>query len=71
MVLWSIRRVMDEPPNAKLREMQQNMHGPVQLIGVTKPDVPHQTPMPQQSKPMLNACPTPPMNIIVQLPPGR
>ena len=29
MVPWSIRRVMDLPPNAKLREMQQNTHGVV------------------------------------------
>ena len=71
MVPWPIRRVTDLPPNAKLREMQENTHGLVQLIRATTPDVPHQTPMPQLSKQMLNACPIPPMHIIVQLLPGR
>ena len=32
MVPWSIRRVTDWPPNAKMHEMQQNTHGLVQLI---------------------------------------
>ena len=32
MVPWSIRRETDLPPNAELREMQQNTHGMVQLI---------------------------------------
>ena len=32
MIPWSIGRVTDLPPNAKLREMQQNTHGLVQLI---------------------------------------
>ena len=66
MVPWPTRWVMDLPPNAKLREMQQNMHGLVQLIGAVMPDVPNQTPMPQLSKQMLNACPIPPMHIIVR-----
>ena len=35
MVPWSIRRVTDLPPNAKLREMQQNTQGLVQLIRAT------------------------------------
>ena len=71
MVPWSIRRVTDLPLNAKLREMQQNMHGLVQLIRAATRDVPNQTPMPQLSKQMLNACHIPPMHIIVQLLPGR
>ena len=50
MVPWSIRRVTDPPPNAKLREMQQNMHGLVQLIRAATTNVPNQTPMPQLSK---------------------
>ena len=32
MVPWRIKRVTDLPPNAKLREMQQNTHELVQLI---------------------------------------
>ena len=39
MVPWSIRRVTDLPPNAKLCE---NTHGLVQLIIATTPDVPNQ-----------------------------
>ena len=61
------RRVTDLPPNAKLREMQQNTHGLVQLIRAAMPDVPNQTPMPQLTKQLLNACPIPPMHIIVRL----
>ena len=38
MVPWAMRRVADLPPNAKPREMQQNTHGPVQLIGAATPD---------------------------------
>ena len=71
MVPWSIRRVTDLPPNAKLHEMQQNTHRLVQLIRAATPNVPNQTPMPQLSKQMLNACLLPPMHIIVQLLPGR
>ena len=41
MVPWSIRRVTDVPPNAKLREMQQNTHGLVQRIRAATPDVPN------------------------------
>ena len=67
MVPWSIRRVTDLPPNAKLREMQQNMHRLVHLIKATTLDVPHQTPIPQLPKPMLNVCPIPPMHMIVRL----
>ena len=37
----------------------------------SSPDVPNQTRMPQLSKQMLNACPIPPMHIIVRLLPGR
>ena len=47
MVPWSIKRVTDLPLSAKLREMQQNMHGLVQLIKAATPDVPNETPMPQ------------------------
>ena len=65
MVPWSITRVTDLPPNAKLREMQQNTHGLVQLIRAATPDVP------QLSKQMLNACPLPPMHMIARLLPGR
>ena len=39
----------------------------MQLIGAATPDVPNQTPMPQPSKQLLNACPVPPMGIIVTL----
>ena len=35
---------MDLPSNAKLSEIQQNMHGLVQLIGAATLDVPNQTP---------------------------
>ena len=52
-------------PNAKLREMQQNTHGLLQLIGATSPDVPNQTRMPQLFKQMFNVCPIPPMHITV------
>ena len=65
MVPWPMRWVTDLPPNAKLREMQQNTHGLMQLIRAATPDVPNQTSMPQLSKQMLNACPIPPMHIIV------
>ena len=41
MVPWPIRRVTDLPPNAKLREMQQNTHRLVQLIRAA---MPNQTP---------------------------
>ena len=71
MVPWSIRWVTDLPPNAKLREMQQNRHGLVQLITAATPNVPNQTPMPQPSKQMLNPCPIPPMHVIVRLLAGR
>ena len=64
MAPWSIRRVTNLPPNAELREMQQNTHGLVQLMRAAAPDVPNQTPMPQLSKQMLN--PIPPMHIIVR-----
>ena len=40
MVLWSIRRVTDLPPNANLREMQQNIYGLVQLIAAATPAEP-------------------------------
>ena len=39
----------------------------MQRIGAATPDVPNQTPMPQPSKQLLNACPVPPMHIIVTL----
>ena len=54
----------------KLREMQQNTRVVVQLIRAVKPKVPNQTPMPQLSKQMLNAHPTPPLHIIVRLLPS-
>ena len=61
MVPWSMRRVTDLPPKAKLLEMQQNAHRlTAQLIRATTPDVPNQTPMPQLSEQMLNASPIPP-----------
>ena len=50
MVPWPIRRVTDLPPSAKMRKMQQNTHGLVQLIRDATPTVPNQTPMPQLSK---------------------
>ena len=59
---------MGLPPNAKLREMQQNTPGLVQLIRAATSEFPNQTPMPQLSKQMLNVCPIPPMHIIVRLP---
>ena len=65
MVPWSITRVTNLPPNAKLCEMQQNTHGLVPLIRAATPD--NQTLMPQLSKQMLNVCPIPPMHIIVTL----
>ena len=71
MVPWSIKRVTDLLPNAKLREMQQNTHNLVQLIRAATLDVPYQTPMPQLSKQMLSACPIPPMHIIVRFFPGH
>ena len=55
MVPGSITRLTDVLPNAKLREMQQNTHGLMQLIRAATPDVPNQTPMPQLPKQMLNA----------------
>ena len=70
MVPCSRTRVLDLPPNAKLCEMQQNMHALVQLIRAATPDVPNQTPTPKVSKELLNACPIPPMHVIVQLLPG-
>ena len=70
MVPRSIRRVTDLPPSAKLREMKQNTHRLVQLIKAATPDVPNQTLMPQLSEQMLNACPMPPMCIIIRLLPG-
>ena len=39
----------------------------MQLIGAATPDVPDQTPMPQPSKRLLNACPIPPVHVIVRL----
>ena len=39
----------------------------MQLIGVAMPDVPNQAPMPQASKQLLNACPIPPVHVIVRL----
>ena len=36
-------------------------------IGAATPDVPNQTPMPQASKQLLNACPIPPVHVIVTL----
>ena len=53
----------DLPANAKLRKMQQNTDGLVQLIGAATPNVPNQTPMPQPSKQLLNACPGPRVHI--------
>ena len=63
MVPWSMRTAIDLPPNAKLCEMQETMHGVVQLIRVATPT--------QLSKQLLNVCPIPPMHIVVQLPQGR
>ena len=55
------------PANAKLRKMQQNTDWGSQLIGAATPNVPNQTPMPQPSKQLLNACPIPPVHVIVRL----
>ena len=49
MVPWPIRWVTDLPPNAKLREMQQNTHGLVQLIRAATPNDP--------TKPQCHNCP--------------
>ena len=67
MLPWSVGGVTDLPPDAKLSEMQQNADRMVQFIGAATPDVPNQTPMPQPSKRLLNACRVPPMEIIVTL----
>ena len=67
MVPWSIRRVADLPPHAKLRKMQEIMDGLAQLLGAAMPNVPSQAPIPQASKQLLNACPVPPMYIIIAL----
>ena len=42
----------------------------MQLIRAATPDVPNQTPMPQPSKQLLNACPIPPVHVIVKLSAG-
>ena len=39
----------------------------MQLIGAATLDVPNQAPMPQPSKQLLNACPIPPVHVIVRL----
>ena len=39
----------------------------MQLIGATTPGVPNQAPMPQPSKQLLDARPTPPVHVIVRL----
>ena len=39
----------------------------MQLIGAAMPDVPNHALMPQASKQLLNACPIPPMHVIVRL----
>ena len=39
----------------------------MQLIGAVTLDVSNQTPMPQPSKQLLNACPIPPVHVIVTL----
>ena len=67
MLPWSKGGVADLPVNAKLRKMQQNTAWLVQLIGAATPDVPYQTPMPQPSEQMLNACPIPPVHVMVRL----
>ena len=67
MLPWSIGGMTDLPTNAKLRKMQQNTDWPAQLIKATTPHVPDQTPMPKPSKRGLNACPVPPVHVIVRL----
>ena len=67
MLPWSVGGVTDLPPDAKLCKMQQNTDGLVQLIGAATPDVPNQTPMPQPSKQLLNACHITFVNVIVTL----
>ena len=67
MLPWSIGGVTDLPPSAKLGKMQQNTDQLVQLIGAATPDVPNQNPMPQPSKQLINACPIPPVHLIVTL----
>ena len=42
----------------------------MQLIGAATPNVPNQSPMPQVSKQLLNACPIPLVYIIMALLPG-
>ena len=71
MVPWSIKRVTNLPPNAKLHEMQQNTQRPMQLIRAAMPDDPNQAPMPQLSKQMPNVYPLPPMYIIVLAGPSK
>ena len=39
----------------------------MQLIGAATPNVPNQTPMPQPGEQLLNACPTPPVHVMVTL----
>ena len=39
----------------------------MQPIGAAMLDVPNQAPMPQASKQLLNACPIPPMHVIIRL----
>ena len=64
---WSLGGLTDLPADAKLCKMQQNVDCLVQLIGAATLDVPNQTPMPQPSKQLLNACPVSPMHVIVRL----
>ena len=60
-------RVAQLPTNAKLRKIQQNTYGLVQLIGAARPNVRNQTPMPQPTKQLPNACSIPPLHIVVKL----
>ena len=50
MVPWSIRRVTDLPPNAKLREMQQNMPRLMKLIKAAMPDDESISPTPEATQ---------------------
>ena len=67
MLPWSVGGVTDLPADAKLCKMRKNADRLVQLIGATTPDVPNQTSTPQPSKWLLNACPVPPVHVIVTL----
>ena len=67
MVPWTIRGIPELSSNAELREMQQDAHKLMQLIGTPTPNIPHQTPVPQVAENLLDASPVKPMDIIIAL----